>query len=248
MNTPHVIVVHLRRPRRNDPNERRSDPFYEFGSFGCTKCHASNIMHPGRAHELEGVRFAFAQGGPLGFRLVHLTPPARVVIHADRCELRWTPTERPFRYSAAPMLVNAAGESDFPGLAAMVRDVRRETWPGRLSSAFRTRCKRLPAEVGEELARVFDHKRAEAKPEAFAASYVDTLPYPPNKPDTDREATLAALRAEAASPCKAKRPSCSRGCSGRIRPSRDRLRVPTKTPLGCSQRRSCSKCPPKGPN
>ncbi|MCC7408418.1 MAG: hypothetical protein IT442_10120 [Phycisphaeraceae bacterium] len=195
MSTPHVIVVHLRRPRRNDPNERRSDPFYEFGSFGCTKCHARNIMHPGRAHELDGVRFAFAQGGPLGFRLVHLTPPARVVIHADRCELLWTPAEPPFRYDTAPLLVDAGGNSDFPALAALFRRVSRRTWPARFSSAFRSRRAPLPATVAEELIRVFDDRRMTAKPEALAATYVDALPYPPNNPDMDRGTTLTALRA-----------------------------------------------------
>ena len=81
MSATRVIIVHLRQPVRGDPSEMRSDPFYEFGSFGCTECHLKNLMNPRRSHELEGVRFAFAQGGTLGFRLVHLTPPARVVNH-----------------------------------------------------------------------------------------------------------------------------------------------------------------------
>jgi hypothetical protein len=38
-----VFVVMLRRPRKND---RRSDPFWEFGSFGCTGCHGKNLLHP----------------------------------------------------------------------------------------------------------------------------------------------------------------------------------------------------------
>jgi hypothetical protein len=211
MSTARVIVVHLRQPKRSDPGESRSDPFYEFGSFGCTKCHSRNLMHPRRAHELEGARFAFAQGGPLGFRLVHLTPPARVVEHRDRCELVWSPAESPFRYDAAPVLVNAEGESDFPALVRMLRGVFRETWPGRFSSAFRSRRTPLPASVAEEMVRVFDRKRTKAKPDAFAASYVDALPYPPNKPDAERGASLAALRVKAASRSKVNRSSCSRG-------------------------------------
>lgn len=198
MNAARVIVVHLRQPKRGDPNESRADPFYEFGSFGCTKCHSRNLMHPRRAHELDGVRFAFAQGGPLGFRLVHLTPPARVVEHRDRCELVWTPTGAPFRYDAAPVLVNAEGESDFPALLATLRGVFRATWPARFSSTFRSRRTPLRESVADEVARVFDRKRAKAKTAALAASYVDALPYPPNKPDVDRRATLAALRAKAA--------------------------------------------------
>jgi hypothetical protein len=207
MSAARVIMVHLRQPKRNDPGESRADPFYEFGSFGCTKCHSRNLMHPRRAHELDGARFAFAQGGPLGFRLVHLSPPVRVVEHRDRCELVWTPADSPFRYDAAPVLVNAAGESDFPALVRMLRGVFRETWPQRFSSAFRSRRTPLPAIVADEIVRVFDRKRAKAKPETLAASYVDALPYPPNKPDRSRKATLAALRAKAGGR-KMVRPKC----------------------------------------
>ncbi len=165
-------------------------------------------MHPRRAHELDGARFAFAQGGPLGFRLVHLSPPARVVKHRDRCELVWTPAESPFRYDAAPVLVNAAGESDFPALLANLRRVFRATWPARFSSAFRSRRTPLPATVADEIVRVFDRKRAKVSPDALAASYVDALPYSPRKPDGDRETTLAELRAQAAWK-KAARTLCS---------------------------------------
>lgn len=197
MSATRVIVVHLRQPKRGDPSESRADPFYEFGSFGCTKCHSRNLMHPRRADELKGARFAFAQGGPLGFRLVHLTPPARVVKHRDRCELVWTPAHPPFRYDAAPVLVNAAGESDFPSLLAMLQGVLRETWSGRFSSAFRSRRTPLPASVADEVVRVFAHTRGKAKPEALARTYIDALPYAPNNPDGKRKSSLAVLRAAA---------------------------------------------------
>ncbi len=197
MSAARVIVVHLRRPKRSDPGESRADPFYEFGSFGCTKCHSRNLMHLRRAHELEGARFAFAQGGPLGFRLVHLTPPARVVKYRDRCELTWTPADPPFRYDAAPLLVDADGRSDFPALLATLGRVFRATWPARFSSAFRSRRTPLPVAVADEVTRVFDRGHARAKPEMLASSYVDALPYPPNRPDAYRKATLAALRAKA---------------------------------------------------
>jgi hypothetical protein len=154
-------------------------------------------MHPRRAHELDGARFAFAQGGRLGFRLVHLSPPARVVEHRDRCELVWTPAHPPFRYDAAPVLVNAEGESDFPALLATLRGGLRKTWPGRFSSAFRSRRTPLLASVADEVVRVFDRTRGKATPEMLARSYVDALPYPPNKPDEERKATLTALRAAA---------------------------------------------------
>jgi len=207
MNATHIIVVHLRQPRRSEPNEGRTDPFYEFGSFGCTGCHSRNLLNPRRAHELNGARFAFAQGGKLGFRLIHLTPPARVVEHRDVCELTWKPAEKPFRYDTAPLLVNSAGESDFPGLLRMIRGVDRFTWPQRFSSKFRTTRTPLPPGIGQEVARVFDRLRARAKPSALAATYLDTLPYMPNNPDLNRRRTFQALRGEVGPPCKTR--SCA---------------------------------------
>ena len=209
MTTAGVIVVHLRQPKRNDQSEMRSDPFYEFGSFGCTKCHSSNLMHPARADELDGARLAFAQGGPLGFRLVHLSPPARVLNHRDRCELQWSPAEPPFRYDAAPLLVDSAGESDFPSLRASLRRIRRNTWPARFSSAFRSRRDPLSESIAQEMVRVFDRLRARATPAALASTYIDSLPYPPLRPDNDRAATLERLRALANASVSNKKSRCS---------------------------------------
>jgi hypothetical protein len=75
MAAPKVFFVHLRRPGSDDP---RTDPLYEFGSFGCTKCHCSNLFHPRHAEDLKGSRLAFVQGGDDGSRLVFLTPPITV--------------------------------------------------------------------------------------------------------------------------------------------------------------------------
>lgn len=210
MSIPRVIMVHLRQPRRGNPDESRADPFYELGSFGCTKCHSRNLMHPRRAQELEGARFAFAQGGPGGFRLIHLTPPASVVEHRDRCELTWTPVDMPFRYDSAPVLVDREGHTDFPALMIMLRRILRTTWPARFSSAFRSRRKALPADVAEELIRVFDLRRTGASGASVARSYVDSLPYPPNNPDTNRARTLAALHAKSigCGPTKQERKRC----------------------------------------
>ena len=77
MSQPQVVIVHLRKPRSaTDP---RSDSFWEFGSFGLSMCHTDNLMNPKRACDRQGVRPAFAQGGPVGMKLVYLTPPIGIV-------------------------------------------------------------------------------------------------------------------------------------------------------------------------
>lgn len=97
-----VVIVHLRRPTA-EPSEKRSDPFWEFGSFGITRCHGENLMHRRNADKLNGVRLAFAQGGKEGTRLVHLTPPVRIVEHGDhRIEALWTPAQMPFGMAVRP--------------------------------------------------------------------------------------------------------------------------------------------------
>jgi hypothetical protein len=91
-----VVIVLLRRPkpRSVNPSEKRSDPFWEFGSFGVTGCHAKNLMSSRSAERLNGVRLAFAQGGTQGTRLVCLTcltPPVNFVDQGLRIEARWAP-------------------------------------------------------------------------------------------------------------------------------------------------------------
>jgi hypothetical protein len=77
-NDANVFVVYLRTPRMHDKDESRDDPFWEFGSFGCTGCHNRNLMNPKRANELHGAQLAFVQGGPAGVKLVHVTPQIKV--------------------------------------------------------------------------------------------------------------------------------------------------------------------------
>src|SRR5438552_2689740 len=109
-----VVVVHLRRPVRSDPEEMRSDPFWEFGSFGLTGCHSKNLMNPEKLSELNGVRLAFAQGGELGMRFVYLSPRVKTTRHAGLCEATWKPTKMPFRYPEAPLLIGNDGQTRFP--------------------------------------------------------------------------------------------------------------------------------------
>ncbi len=84
-----VLVALLRQPHMERPTEMRSDPFWEFGSFGLTGCHKTNLMHPKKVHELKGARIAFVQGGDAGFKLVYLTPPVTPIPYSDRSEIRW---------------------------------------------------------------------------------------------------------------------------------------------------------------
>lgn len=206
MKTPRVVIVHLRRPRRSDPNEMRSDPFYEFGSFGCTGCHARNLLNPKRADELEGVRLAFAQGGRNGFRLVQLTPPVRVIRHVGLCEVVWEPAEMPFCYDSAPLLVDEDGDTDFPPLLKILDGIDRTTWPARFSSAFRSRREPLEEPVAKNICRVFDRMRAGARRRhgSIAKNYAEALPYPPNKPDVHREKTLSQIRV------RIRKPGCAK--------------------------------------
>lgn len=188
-----VVIVHLRQPRRNDPNEMRSDPFYEFGSFGCTGCHRKNLMNPKKLHELDGARLAFVQGGRGQFRLVMLTPPARAVKHDEVCELEWEPTAPPFRFDHAPLIIDQDGNTDFPALKHLIRVVDRTTWPARFSSKFRSSRTPLRSDIADEMCRVYQQLRTEAHPECFAASYEHALPYPPNIIDPDRQGTYQRL-------------------------------------------------------
>src|ERR1035438_3428416 len=129
-----VFIVHLRRPKSKcDP---RSDPFWEFGSFGMTGCHASNLMNPRNAQNLECARLAFVQGGPKGMRLVYLTPRIKVVLHTNRIEATWTPAKMPFCYGEAPTLAHNAGLGDFPELEKTLKHGNRSTIEAQFSSLF----------------------------------------------------------------------------------------------------------------
>lgn len=189
--TDRVVVVHLRRPR-SAPGEMRSDPFYEFGSFGCTGCHAKNLMNPDRIEELDGVRLAFAQGGPEGFRLVLLTPPVRAVRHRKFCELRWDPVRQPFRYDRAPLLIDNDGRTDFPAFKRAL-SADRDTWCGTFSSRFRSRRQPLNRMVASEVLANYQAFASRAREDAFALRYSDTMPYEPNTVDTDRKGTYQRL-------------------------------------------------------
>lgn len=183
----------LRRPT-NRPDEKRTDPLYEFGSFGCTGCHSATLMHPRNVDALKGSRLAFVQGGDRGLRLVHLTGPVKPTAFEDRVEARWTPADMPFRYAHAPVVVCNAQQSDLPAIEALAATARRPTKVAGFSSLFRSRKRALEEPYATELVRLYEALRAAAEPSAIATTYVDALPYEPPLVDTDRRATYEKLR------------------------------------------------------
>jgi hypothetical protein len=184
-----VIIVHLRQPFRSDPSEKRSDPFWEFGSFGITTCHANNLMKPGKSKLLKNTRLGFAQGGKGEMKLIFLTPPIRKVVeYEDRSEVLWD-ASAPFKFRKAPLLIDNDGNSDFPLLVETMISAHRNTWLGRFSSKFRSRTTYLEPALGDEIIAVFDAAYKAARREELAMSYVDALPYMPPFIDTEREKT-----------------------------------------------------------
>lgn len=191
---PRIFIVMLRQPRLRDAEEARSDPYWEFGSFGSTYCHSRNLKNPRRAGELDGARFAFAQGGPSGVRLVHVTPPIRIRLrkNGSLAEATWNPAEMPLRYNSSPLLVDAAGRSDCPSLLRDIRGVRRTSWLAKFSSAFRSRRHPVAGVVGAELLGTYRTWRA-ARTDRIATRYIDALPYHPPyiESDDDRRRSYA---------------------------------------------------------
>jgi hypothetical protein len=195
MPTNDVVIVLLRQPRK-DPGERRSDPFWEFGSFGTTGCHQRNLLHPKNRDFLFGKRLAFVQGGAQGFRLVYLTPPVTCDAYSDRCEVLWSNSEMPFRYADAPTIVAPSGDSDVPSLVRLISKVNRNGWMGRFASKFRSRKDPLPVDVAAELVLAYNRARRSASRRAvLARTYEEALPCVPPLVDRSRRKTYRSLRA-----------------------------------------------------
>jgi hypothetical protein len=189
MTEHNVIIVVLRQPDQSNKYEMRPDPFWEFGSFGCTRCHKSNLMNPRKSESLIGARLAFAQGGPDGFRLVHLTPPIKIISHGDFVEAKWSPENRAIRYNQAPVLIKNDGQSDFPKLRDMIANAKCRSWEAKFASKFRSRRKPIEKNDAEEIMRVFDQRVMSGSPDLFVSSYTDALPKPPPLIDNNRRQT-----------------------------------------------------------
>lgn len=181
---PSVILVYLRQPDNSNPNESRDDPYWEFGSFGCTGCHSHNLMSLKKLEELRGCRLAFVQGGRGEIRLVYLTPRVDIRYHLHRGEVVWQPPEMPFTFKSAPILVNNECQSDVPSVFDLLDNVHRSTPCGKFASKFRSRRKPLPAYVAQELTNVCQQFSNSKAPRA--KSYVEALPYAPPKIDRER--------------------------------------------------------------
>jgi hypothetical protein len=195
MEAPRVYLVHLRRPNSN-PNEMRSDPFWEYGSFGCTGCPSKNLLSPKNAPALEGARLGFAQGGRSGFRLVFLTPPVNVKQFGKRFEIAWSPTAMPFKYEAAPLLVANDGRSDVPLMMAMVTKTLRTTLEGGFSSCFRSRALPLNEALADQVVAAYERTRSSAAESDISACYSEALPHPPPLVDRNRSETYQRLVAK----------------------------------------------------
>lgn len=204
-----VVIVHLRRPGKND---RRDDPFWEFGSFGITHCHAKNLMNPKKVNELMGVRLAFAQGGRQGTRLVFITPPIRKTIpFRDSSEVLWNPHFMPFRYEAAPLLISKDGKTDFPLLRKYIKTTARTTWAGKFSSRFRTRRRPLEPAEAQELTKTYENHREATGRSAIARNYVDALPASlPPLSRAEREVAYEKCREGAGKPPTRTTSACAR--------------------------------------
>ncbi len=244
-----VFLVHLRRPvsASRNPNEQRDDPFYEFGSFGCTGCHSSNLLHPRHVDELEGSRLGFVQGGKSGSKLVYLTPPIHITVWGNRCEARWAPAEMPFKYAHAPVLVCNDGRSDFPLIEKLAASTANPTLEAGLCSRLRSRAKALEPELGKQVMAVYRKKRARTAPSAIAVTYEETLPYPPPKIDRNRKATydryveMLVGKTRGAKKCKASKPRRKSTCT---KPKCCRAKLPAKGACakskgGKSRRKGC---------
>jgi len=191
MADPKVFFVHLRRPdsASENPNERRDDPFWEFGSFGCTTCHCDNLIHPRRAKDLAGSRFAFVQGGKLGSRLVFLTPPISVKVWKKNCEARWKPIAMPFKYDSAPILVANDGSSDFKLVIPFALEANGQTLEGRFCSKIRSRSQPLSEALAKDVVKTYERLRATASRSEMAKTYEEALPHLPPVVDRKRKET-----------------------------------------------------------
>jgi hypothetical protein len=196
-----LYIAILRRPG-NKEDEKRSDPFWEFGSFGITGCHTHNLLNPKKAVRLKDSRIAFVQGGPEGFKLLLITPPVNYNLVDEKCEIIWEPYNLPFKYNTAPTIVKNGSQSNFNYIVDLVKDCNRTTDEGKFASAFRSKTSPLDKKVADKLLRDFEKLYKKAKPEDIISNYTETLPWPPPLPDKNRKKTYNQFKGNGHSGCK----------------------------------------------
>lgn len=198
-----LFVVHLRRP--HGVNDVRKDPWWEYGSFGLSGCHRANLLHPSRSRVRTGDQLAFVQGGPMGTRLVLITPPVQRRVWGNASgpalvEITWDRRAQPLRYGpAAPLLAGRAAQvpPDLPELRKYLREVGRTSARAKFASRFRARCGPLPSELAVEFQSTFRRAVAEARSEDFAGDYTDVVPgIHPRHKRADRHRQFQSLKVD----------------------------------------------------
>lgn len=169
-----VFIVCLREP--GSETDYREDPYWEVGSFGCTGCHSRNLLNPTGQHVANGARFAFAQGGPVGTKLLFVTPEIKLRSFGELTEATWHPPEMPFKYLEAPLLIDSDGKTQFPQFKKFIRTSKAKPWRHKFSSKFRSRARRLDTLVATEIITVYERFRRKAARQDFAETYLDAIP------------------------------------------------------------------------
>jgi hypothetical protein len=85
----------------------------------------------------------------------------------------------PFKYVAAPLLIDAQGNTACPKLKGFISTSKSELWRHKLSSKCRSKAQPLPANVAAELVAVFDAAYARASTTSLgqlAETYLDAIP------------------------------------------------------------------------
>ncbi|MBN9477177.1 MAG: hypothetical protein J0H72_24210 [Burkholderiales bacterium] len=148
-----LYFVYLRRPSRD--SDLRRDPFWEFGSFGQTGCHGTNLMHPTRSPLTTGDRLVFLQGGKSEIRVVGLTPPIAVKRGQQPLNVTWDRGYRPLPYAMAPVFMDNSGDTDFPAAARILENTNRSTNCAKMASRLRSRNSPVDRDLQEQLLRWF---------------------------------------------------------------------------------------------
>lgn len=163
-----LYFVFLRRPR--SPDDRRDDPFWEFGSFGRTGCHHANLLNPKRSLLREGDRLAFLQGGSREIRIVGLTPPISTVAIGSRLEALWNANYKPVPYEQAPILIRNDGYTDFLAILPFLANTGRSTYVGAAGSRLRSRTRPMNGEISTQVLTWFSQPAT-----AEAEQYIEMI-------------------------------------------------------------------------